>query len=253
MTKTLIIILLSIIIIALTLIIIKLLHNSPKAKGRQGERKVAKYLKKLPDNYIVLNNILLQNNIHSTQIDHIVFSPYGIFVIETKNYSGLIKGNETSESWTKTSYGKNYTFRNPILQNQAHIKALKHILSIKDDRKFIQIVTFSNRAKLKVHTSTYVVYYNRINKTILKNRKRLFSYSEAEKYAERIENAATANTLKAKKTHIKRIREKQNNYDKKIKRGICPKCGKKLIKRKNKFGKFLICSNHYHCDFKKKL
>ena len=148
MIKILIIILLILVIILLTILIIKLCSNSPKSKGKEGERQVAKYLSNLPSKkYIVLNNILLQNNYHSTQIDHIVFSVYGIFVIETKNYSGIIRGKENSENWTKETYGNKFPFRNPILQNKAHIKALQRILSIRDERKIIPIVTFSRRAK----------------------------------------------------------------------------------------------------------
>ena len=57
-----------------------------------------------------------------------VVSIYGIFVIETKTYQGIIIGGENSEHWTQNIYGNKYEFRNPILQNHGHIKSLKQVL-----------------------------------------------------------------------------------------------------------------------------
>ena len=52
--------------------------------------------------YYRLNNITLPlANGGSTQIDHIIVSVHGIFVIETKNYKGWIYGNEKQRQWTQ--------------------------------------------------------------------------------------------------------------------------------------------------------
>lgn len=64
--------------------------------------KVLKMLQ-LPDEYIIFN-LLFENNGLSTQIDHIVVSPYGVFIIETKGYKGRILGCENSENWTQVIY-----------------------------------------------------------------------------------------------------------------------------------------------------
>lgn len=254
MVKSLIIIALSITVIVLTIVILRLILNSPKAKGKQGERQVAKYLNKLPSKaYTVFNNVLLQNNIHSTQIDHIVFSQYGIFVIETKNYSGIIRGKDNSENWTKEIYGSKFVFRNPILQNNAHVQALKHILSIHDDRKIIPIVAFSNRAKLKVHTVNKVVYYNKVNKIIMRYRKKIFYKSEISRFVKRIDSIAVTTTPKAMKDHIKRIQERQIINQERAHGDICPKCGSSLIEKKGQLGKILVCSNYPYCRFKTSL
>ena len=86
------------------------------SKGRIGEQRVAHILGRLPkDRYRVINNLLLRTSSGSTtQIDHIVISEYGIFVIETKFYKGLIYGGENSEYWTQNIYGHKYSLRNPI-------------------------------------------------------------------------------------------------------------------------------------------
>lgn len=73
-------------------VIILLLRLLP-SKGKVGEMRVASILKKFPVNrYKIINNLLLTSNGYSTQIDHIVISIYGIFVIETKFYQGWIYG-----------------------------------------------------------------------------------------------------------------------------------------------------------------
>ena len=120
-----------------------------KDAGYYGERYVSKKLEKLSDEYVVINDVLLQTNYGTTQIDHVVVSPYGIFVIETKNYNGWILGHEKSEEWTQSFWtyrrfrgGTNYQykFRNPILQNAGHEKALRTLLKDLGDFKYIPIV-----------------------------------------------------------------------------------------------------------------
>ena len=122
-----------------------------KIAGFLGEFFVRTELNKLPkENYLILNNIMISSSKGTNQIDHIVISKYGIFVIETKNYAGLITGNEYKDKWTQ-HLGKNkYSFHNPIHQNYGHIKALEEILKLKED-KFISIICMSNQAKIKVN------------------------------------------------------------------------------------------------------
>ena len=72
-----------------------------RSKGRRGEKQVAALLAFLPkDKYKVINDLLIQRGGYSTQIDHVVVSVYGVFVIETKYSRGWIYGGEISEYWT---------------------------------------------------------------------------------------------------------------------------------------------------------
>ena len=64
-----------------------------KSRGRRGERKVARLLDRLPkDRYFVINDLMLLSEGRSSQIDHIVVSEFGVFIIETKTFSGKIYG-----------------------------------------------------------------------------------------------------------------------------------------------------------------
>ncbi len=76
----------------------------PKLKGHFCEHLVRKKLQKLPEGYFIFNDLLFENNGRSAQIDHVVVSPYGVFVIETKGYKGWIMGGENSEYWTQVIY-----------------------------------------------------------------------------------------------------------------------------------------------------
>lgn len=86
--------------IPIIILILIVLLNFPlwPSKGNAGEKAVSRKLSRLPkEEYKVLNNVMLATSKGTTQIDHIILSIYGIFVIETKNYNGWIYGGEESE------------------------------------------------------------------------------------------------------------------------------------------------------------
>ena len=96
-----------------------------KVSGNYGEFTLSSVIDSLPDYFHLLNNYLIQTKKGSTQIDHILVSPWGIHVIETKNHKGYIFGDMNSKVWTQVihnSYGQhNNTFYSPVLQNQGHL------------------------------------------------------------------------------------------------------------------------------------
>ena len=132
----------------------------PKIKGYFGERSVAFFLSRLdPSKYKVINNIMLQFGRRTTQIDHVVVSNYGIFVIETKNYKGWILGNEYDEYWTQVIFKRKEKLRNPIKQNYVHIDALKEALNGQfPGIDYFSIVAFTTNARLQVKADSKVVY-----------------------------------------------------------------------------------------------
>lgn len=134
----------------------------PRIKGYMGETIVKMKLSSLDkEKYSVINNLVLENrggNTYSTQIDHLVISTHGIFSIETKNYKGLIYGSEYSKKWTQNIHGNKNDFMNPVLQNYAHMQAVKSILSkYYPNMRYFSIVAFSPDAKVKVKTKNSVI------------------------------------------------------------------------------------------------
>ncbi|MEZ5009321.1 MAG: nuclease-related domain-containing protein [Chitinophagales bacterium] len=122
----------------------------PKIKGSLGEYSVEKTLNRLnKKDYIVYNDIYLKNMGYTSQIDHLVLSIYGIFVIETKNYKGWIFGNDKSKYWTQTLYKRKFKIYNPVRQNWAHVSCIKRISNELNYSNYIPIIVFTGSAKLK--------------------------------------------------------------------------------------------------------
>lgn len=238
-------------IIIVIVIYIILRIYSPKIKGSFGEAKVNTRLNFLGKEYIVLNNILIKSSKgYTSQIDELVLSEYGIFVIETKNYKGWIFGNENSENWTQVIYKEKYTFRNPIKQNWSHIYALKNVLSEYSNIKYYPIIVFSGNATLKcIESSIPVIYSNKLNSTIRKlSFEKCLSIEEINKIQSILESAKIKEKH-ARKEHVENI--KQNVIQKEIKKAnlICPRCNSELKLRNGKNGKFYRCSNYPYCRF----
>lgn len=140
----------------------------PQLKGYIGEKRIRKLLDSLGEEYTVFNDVYVpKKSGEMTQVDHVLLSPYGIFVIETKNYSGWIFGQEQQKYWTQTIYNKKSRFYNPILQNNTHIKALRQHLNI--DVPMHSIVVFSNAATFRFKEpflQAYVIQNKQLKRTI---------------------------------------------------------------------------------------
>ena len=239
------------ILIIIILLVFACKINKHKIKGFIGERLVANTLRKLPVNeYKVFNNISLKTDRGSSQIDHVVVSKYGIFVMETKRYSGWIHGNEKSQYWTQSIYKKKKKFRNPIKQNWSHIFALKESLSYYKDVKYHNIVVFTGNGKLKNITSkTPVVYHRQLIRTIKANSE---SVVLDDKHLNSIVvklSQLAAEDRGIRKKHIGETKKHVSESRKKIKQLICPRCNGSLIVRKGRYGKFYGCSNYPKCRF----
>jgi hypothetical protein len=226
-----------------------------KGKGTIGESRVARQLDGLNnEEYIVLNDILIKTSKRSSQIDHIVVSVYGIFVIETKNYTGWIHGNENSEYWTQSIYKKKFKFYNPIKQNWAHIYALKKVLSDFGELTYHPIVVFAGSAKLKnINSNIPVVYASQLVLTIMvtKGTPNL-STDQVKNIADRLREI-TIQDATIKKEHIDQIKDHKHKKEQKVKALLCPRCDGSLILRNGKYGKFYGCSNYPKCRYTKNI
>ncbi|WP_242634642.1 NERD domain-containing protein [Bacillus timonensis] len=240
----------------ISLIIISILVGLglPNVKGFLGEASVRLYLSKLDkEKYKVFNDVLIPlKNRKASQIDHVVVSPYGIFVIETKNYKGWIYGDSKSKYWTQVFYKRKEKLYNPIWQNYGHIKALQEYLGIEKEELYHSIVSFSNRATLKKietsGTNTSVIYSSRLVSTINAHKKVVISTGQVRQIAAKLEKTINADREK-KKQHVKTIKDSKRFNQYKINANMCPKCGSILVERKGKYGAFMGCSNYPKCRF----
>jgi hypothetical protein len=100
-------------------------------KGFEGEVMVAELLKLgLPDDFYLINDVKIKDvNGRVRNIDHVVLSPRGIFVIETKNWKGKITAVE--DRWSTTignpsrQTQKNALFIKKVIESLEHFKSMR--------------------------------------------------------------------------------------------------------------------------------
>lgn len=221
--------------------------------GYLGEKETARILSSLGDRYKIYNNVLIPSKNGTTQIDHIVVSPYGIFVIETKNYKGWIFGSQYSHKWTQNIYGRKYELYNPIMQNNGHITALKRLIQGYDD-KFISIIVFPLQSTLKtnidikcnvIKTEELVFRIHAYNEEVISEDDTHLICSKIEQY--RILDKSS------KKIHIQYVKQQSYNNNHLLRNDKCPICGAPIIKRNGKYGSFYGCTNYPQCKFTTKV
>ena len=221
-------------------------------KGQLGEEEVQRILSRLPrEEYMVLNDVLLPTKNGTTQIDHVVVSLYGIFVIEAKNYQGKIYGTRNSEKWSQYINGEEYQFRNPIKQNIGHAMAIENATLI-SRRNIIPLVVFTGSATLKVLDCDEVIYDGMLYETICRYRQKVLTPELMETYARIIDQKIEENR-ETISVHVRGVRERKSRWDQEVNAGQCPRCDGYLVLRKGKYGIFYGCSNYPRCKYTKNL
>lgn len=226
--------------------------NAIKIKGWLGEKNISNRLEKLDaDKYITINDILIKNEKGNTsQIDHLVVSVYGLFVIETKNYKGWIFGNEKNEKWCQVIYRQKNFFRNPVKQNCSHVYALKSILKDYSDLRYVPIVVFAGSAVLKQIVSNVPVIYDYEIANFIREYpvERCISFEDVQKIVSILQNA-NIEDKEIRKSHVNNIHKTVVERQIKMKNLICPRCNGELKLRNVRGGKFYGCSNYPRCRF----
>lgn len=232
--------------------------RNPSKIGKNGETDVSRILQSLPQEYRVLNNVTIPdqgtkpNKKYTTQIDHVVVSPFGIFVIETKNYSGWIFGDEKNKRWKETFKTRpGHYFYNPIKQNWGHVYALAEHLQL-NTRVFKPIVVFSNTCALNVDTTTPVVYMHQLKGLIQSYTQEIIPRMDVSFIYDKISKTNLAGE-EIEDQHIRSIGERMEERETAVRQGKCPQCGGDLKLRNGKYGAFYGCSNYPGCRFTHKI
>lgn len=246
-------------------IILKRWYNSPKYKGKKGEKRIHNILMQLPDYYVILDDIVLKTNRGTTQIDHIIVSRYGVFAIETKNYRGDIYGDDNRKEWTQLivtevtyakKWWKTYTyvtknhFYNPVKQSVGHALRIKEVVvNAYPNLKVIPIVVFTGNVNLSNIVSKYQVIYEESLLEVIQGYKAI-SMTDAD--VQKIVCTLVSNNVRPAvndRQHVKNLRLAAQEVRTTIISGICPKCGGHLVERNGKYGTFYGCSNYPNCRF----
>jgi predicted RNA-binding Zn-ribbon protein involved in translation (DUF1610 family) len=256
-------------LLGLMLILIFLLKQ-PAVKGKLGELTVSLCLKLMLDKnkYHIIDNITIPDEQSgTTQIDHIVISRYGIFVVETKNMKGWIYGEENAPKWIQVIFKVKNSFQNPLRQNYKHIACLAKILDLPKE-VFVHVIIFvgdcilKNRDKLPPNVIAGGIS---MTKFICSRKEELFDDNEVFQILGILENTRLSRNFTTNIKHICHVKniihsKEQNNKlnnphdinENSDDNQKCPKCGSIMILRTAKRGvnagmQFWGCSGYPKC------
>lgn len=224
--------------------------KSPWFKGKAGEFLVnitAKFFLNKND-YHLIKNVTLPTVDGTTQIDHIIVSKYGVFVVETKNMKGWIFGNEKQKYWTQKIFRSSHKFQNPLHQNYKHVKTLQACLDI-DATSIFSLIVFVGDSTFKTQMPENVTKGGGYIQFIKSKTELLLSEAQVSSVLERINSGRLTPSIKTNIKHVKHVKEiiseKENSK-------ACPKCGGTMVLRETKKGanqgkQFYGCSSFPKC------
>lgn len=187
-------------------------------RGNYGEFLTFVYLEKLDFYKKLMTNLYIpKGDGTTTEIDLIMISETGIYVFESKNYSGWIFGDERYKNWTQSLKNKQKNqFYNPIWQNKGHISALDAVLNLKEDNLYKSLIVFSERCELKKINITSpdvkVIKRNFLIKTINENindSSTLLTKDQIDQLYLKLQEFAYADEI-TKEIHIKSIKKRKS-------------------------------------------
>ncbi|HCG8655606.1 TPA: NERD domain-containing protein [Vibrio parahaemolyticus] len=231
------------------LLLIVSVFKSRWLKGVFGEFLVNRLLSKLPESdYTLIKDVTLPTNDGTTQVDHIVVSRYGIFVVETKNMKGWIFGSARQKQWTQKIYRHSSKFQNPLHQNYKHIKALETLLGCSEEHLH-SVIVFIGDSTFKTEMPPNVTYARGSIRYIQQFNDVVFSDNDYAWLTESI------NRLKLKRgviTDLKHRKHVKEVVASKVSSNECPRCGSEMVLRETKRGEnigkqFWGCSTFPKC------
>jgi len=232
------------------LVLLGMMLNSPWFKGATGEAlvRLSANLRLPSDTYHSFHNVTLETDRGTTQIDHIIVSCFGVFVVETKHMKGWIFGSENDAQWTQRIFRNTFKFQNPLRQNYAHVRALETALEI--PRSAIQsVIVFSGEATFKTPLPSNVVRGGEYISFIKTFRQQVISTEQVDRITARIHNDRLPATFATRRQHIANLRSRRREPT--IGKS-CPRCGSQMVLRTAKQGKkpgnkFWGCSTFPRC------
>jgi restriction system protein len=221
-------------------------------KGVLGEWQVNLLIKFFLDknNYHLIKNVTLPTDDGTTQIDHIIVSKYGIFVIETKNMKGWIFGSENQKQWTQQIFKHKSKFQNPLHQNYKHVKTLEACFNAKNNSIF-SVIIFIGDSTFKTEMPENVRFARGGIEYIKSKTDIVFKGQEVANIIDQIEDGRLERGFKTNFQHIKHVRD---IVEEKADIKSCSKCGSEMVLRKATKGKnagkeFWGCSTFPKCRY----
>ncbi len=204
--------------------------------------------------YHLIKNVTIPVEDGTTQIDHVIVSRFGVFVVETKNMKGWIFGCERQKTWTQVIYKSKHQFQNPLHQNYKHAKALEAALGLSPE-KIIPLVVFVGNSEFKTRMPANVVQGMGFIRFIKSHAKVLPTEAEVRETVEKIAEGRLEPSLQTHLQHVQHVKgivaaKQRPAQVPPAKR--CPTCGNEMVLRTARKGdhagkKFWGCSAFPKC------
>jgi len=221
------------------------------SKGEVGERRAVRMLRRSldEDQFTVLSDLILPAFRGTTQIDVVVISRYGLWVIEVKNFDGWLFASPTDKQWTQVLYREKNRFQNPLHQNYKHLKAIEAVTGV-HHRGMKNIVLFIGPAKFKTEQPDGVYRgFKELHRALKHETHLRFTDPDVKHIVEALLAADVANEKSATKTHIQRLQANHKPVRLNGDAPNCPRCGSIMaVRTARKTGdKFWGCSRFPAC------
>lgn len=158
--------------------------------GKRGEELVTAEIKRVrrKDDYLFTNVEISFNN-RETECDNIIINNFGVFIIEVKNYSGSLSGNENDDEWVERKYDdygnilEEKNVKNPIKQVRRQIDILSKLLKNNGLRAWIEgyVIFIDNNSPVN---SKYIISFDDIDRVIHTQGKNKLTNEQVEKISE---------------------------------------------------------------------
>ncbi|WP_438402339.1 NERD domain-containing protein [Aeromonas veronii] len=263
----------------LPLLLIATLIKTPRFKGIVGETFINLGIRLFLDKreYHLLKNVTLPTPQGTTQIDHVIVSRFGLFVIETKNIKGWIFGNPAHKSWTQQLYRRRHTFQNPLRQNYLHLMTLKSLLGLAD-HQLHSIIYFIGDCTFKTPMPDNVMNRGLI-RYIKSKTTQVLTPAEVTRVIDTIQRGRLAANWQTHKQHVAQLKARHSEVPRPRlsvatmpvvnqvvnaaptitesltqANPLCPRCGNPMVLRTAKRGdnrgnRFWGCSGYPKCRF----
>jgi restriction system protein len=222
-----------------------------RSRGELGEYKVNTGLSRHldPEVYRLIENVTLPFGAGTAQIDHLIVSPYGIFVIETKHISGWIYGQPNQLEWRQVHFSFKQRFRNPLLQNDVHDEAVRHLLGLQPGQ-VRNVVVFVGACTFRTPMPPEVVRgVSDLVDFIRSKQVRLFTEDEIGRFIERIQTSRLKPGVETERAHLQYAQERKRAASTADPGIACPRCGGPMIEQANRRTgeRFLGCRRFPRC------
>jgi restriction system protein len=227
--------------------------KSPFMKGILGEIMVNLAANFFLDKkiYTLFKNVTLPTEDGTTQIDHIIVSRYGVFVIETKNMKGWIFGSPQQKTWTQKIYRHTSKFQNPLHQNYKHTQTLQSALELESEKIF-SLVVFVGDSVFKTPMPDNVVYLGGYLRFIKSKTQPILSDSEVLAICHKTASGRLKPSLKTHREHVRHVKAIVEEKQQLVDENSCPKCGRPMALRTARRGdnqgkQFWGCTGYPKC------